>query len=63
MYTIHTAYKDSTGFFVKVEHADSISSALSAAAIYLEDPSCFMVKIWKANGDNDGEFILNYWRE
>jgi len=60
MYTIHTGYEDSTGFFVKVEHADSISSALSAAAIYLEDPSCFTVKIWKTN---DGKFIVDYWRE
>ena len=60
MYTIHAGYNDFSGLFLKTELADSITSVLSAAAIYLEDPSCFMVKVWKTD---DGKVIVDYWRE
>ena len=41
------------------DYASTVSSALSACAIYLEDPSCFSVKIIDCT---TGELILNYLR-
>ncbi len=56
MYTVLRAYDDLTS---STEHTDNISSALSAAAIYLEDGCCFTVKIWETAS---GKIILDYYR-
>lgn len=56
MYTIFRTYDDCT---THTEYADDISSALSAAAIYLEDPSCIIVKIVKTSSE---KLFLNYYR-
>lgn len=55
-YTLMTLYEpDST----KTEGTNDFIAALEAAAIYLRDPDCYMVKIW----DNDtGDFLLDYWK-
>lgn len=39
------------------EHCDSITRALTAAAIYLEDPDCIMVKIYDIQAE---KFVLDY---
>lgn len=56
MFTILRVYSDNSSF---TEHCDSISNALSAAAIYLEDPDCISVKIW---AHDTGIVYLDYWR-
>lgn len=57
MYTVFRIYDDCT---THTEYVDDISSALSAAAIYLEDESCIIVKIIRTSSE---ELILNYFRE
>ena len=51
-------YDDGTRVY-DIDYASTVSSALSACAIYLEDPSCFSVKIINCT---TGELILNYLR-
>ena len=58
MYIILRVYDDCSS---ATERAEQITGALSAAAIYLEDPSCVSVKIWRAANPN--EIILDYYRE
>lgn len=57
MYTIMRHYTDNT---TATERGDNISNILSACAIYLEDPDCINVKIWR---NDSGDIIMNYWRE
>ena len=57
MYTVFRIYDDCT---THTEYVDDISSALSAAAIYLEDESCIIVKIVKTSSK---KLFLNYYRE
>lgn len=55
-YMVIRAYNDITS---GTEKTDSISSALSACAIYLEDSDCFTVKIVDCE---TGKLILDYVR-
>lgn len=57
MFTILRVYSDCS---TVTETTDNIIRALSACAIYLEDPDCISVKIWRTK---DGTFILDYYRE
>lgn len=57
MYQILRVYDDQTA---ATERTDVFTHALSACAIYLEDPSCISVKIWDVD---TGKIILDYWRE
>ncbi len=57
MYQVIRAYNDCS---CMSEHTDSITSALSAAAIYLEDPDCLTVKIYDTR---DKKFILDYYKD
>lgn len=57
MYQVIRAYNDCS---CMSEHTDSITSALSAAAIYLEDPDCLTVKIYDTR---DKKFVLDYYRD
>lgn len=56
MYTILRTYNDLTSY---TESTNNISSALSAAAIYLEDEYCFTVTIWETASR---KIILDYHR-
>ena len=56
MFTVLRVYSDNSFF---TENCDSISNALSAAAIYLEDPDCISVTIWAHDTDI---VYLDYWR-
>lgn len=57
MYTILRIYTDYT---TMTEEASNISQALTASAIYLEDPNCIGIKIWDIH---NGEIILDFWRD
>lgn len=57
MFTILRIYPH---YEVSTERTDNISQALSACAIYLEDPNCEGVKIWN---NINGEIILEFWRD
>lgn len=56
MYQIIRAYSDFTSM---TEHTDSITSALSAAAIYLEDPDCVRMIVYDTK---TGKTIVDYQR-
>lgn len=57
MYQVIRGYNDFTSM---TEHTDSITSALTAAAIYLEDPDCFTVKIYDVKNE---KIVLDYYRD
>ena len=57
MYQVIRGYNDFTS---TSEHTDSITSALTAAAIYLEDPDCFTVKIYDEKNE---KIVLDYYRD
>lgn len=57
MYQLIVSYKDCS---CKSEHTDSIKSALTAAAIYLEDPDCLTAVIYDTE---DKKFILDYYKK
>ena len=57
MYQIIRGYNDFTSM---TERTDSITRALSAAAIYLEDPDCFTVKIFDEKNE---KIVLDYYRD
>lgn len=57
MYKVFRIYED---IGTICESSDDIVSSLNAAAIYLMDPDCIGIKIWRAA---TGEIILDYWRE
>lgn len=56
MYQVIRAYSDFTSM---TEHTDSITSALSAAAIYLEDPDCVRMIVYDTK---TGKTIVDYQR-
>ena len=57
MFTILRIYQDWTS---QTETAPTFACALSACAIYIEDPECWGIEIWNTN---NGEIYLNYWKE
>lgn len=57
MYTIFRVYQDYSSI---AETAPTVISALEASAIYLRDPDCICVKIWRKVS---GTIILDYWKE
>lgn len=57
MYQVIRAYNDFTS---ASEHTDSIINALTAAAIYLEDPDCFTVKIVDVKNE---KIVMDYYRD
>lgn len=66
MFTIYRAYKASTydtdgSISDMTEPANTMPAALTACAIYLEDPDCVNVKIWRRGPG--GEILFDYWRE
>lgn len=65
MFTIYRVYKESTydtdgTISTYKEHTNTISAALTACALYLEDPDCVHVEIWR---HNPCERLFDYWRE
>lgn len=65
MFTVYRAYKTPTydtdcSVAVWTESAATMSAALTACAIYLEDPDCVNVKIWRRGPD--GEMLFDYWQ-
>ena len=38
----------------------NFGKVLNAVAIYLEDPDCIGVKVWRTD---NGAIILDYWKE
>lgn len=64
MFIVYWAYKTSTydtdySVTVWTESANTMREALTACAIYLEDPDCVNVKIWRRG--HDGEVLFDYW--
>ena len=57
MYQIIRGYID---FTTISEYTNTITSALSAAAIYLEDPDCCTVKIFDVTNK---KIIMDFWRD
>lgn len=57
MYQVFRLYNDMGSI---CERSEDIISSLNAAAIYLMDPTCIGIKIWRTS---NGEIILDYWRE
>lgn len=57
MFIILRVYSDNA---TACEHSDTFISALSACAIYLEDPDCISIKIWDTT---TGTIYLDYWRD
>ena len=57
MYQIIRAYNDFTSM---TEHADSITSVLTAATIYLEDPDCVRIVVYDTK---TGKTIVDYQRD
>lgn len=57
MYQIIRSYNNFTS---ATEHTDSITSALSAAAVYLEDPDCARIIIYDIT---TGKTIVDYRRD
>ena len=65
MFTVYRAYKTSTydtdGSISDItEPASTMPAALAACAIYLEDPDCVNVQIWRRGPD--GEVLFDYWQ-
>lgn len=67
MFTVYRAYKafnyETDGSITVItEPANTMPAALTACAIYLEDPECVNVKIWRRGGPSD-EILFDYWQE
>ena len=57
MFSVMRIYDDGVS---GTEATLTISNALVACSIYLEDPECIGVKIWDSE---TGEILFDYWRE
>lgn len=58
MYKVLRIYDDLTT--ICEDGGDNFISILNALAIYLEDPMCVGVKVWRSEG---GKLVVDYWKE
>lgn len=58
MYKVFKIYDDMET--ICEDGGDDFCKVLNALAIYLADPSCIGVKVWRAD---NGEIIIDYWKD